>query len=42
MLKVIGALVISSFLLFVYCSCRVASETDKYTEEEDRNENESL
>lgn len=42
MLKVIGALVISSFLLFIYCSCRIASESDKYMEDKDKNENESL
>lgn len=33
MLKVMGALVISSFLLFIYCSCRMASESDKYMED---------
>ena len=42
MLKVIGALIISSFLLFIYCSCRIASESDKYMEDNDKNENESL
>lgn len=42
MLKVMGALVISSFLLFIYCSCRMAAESDKYMEDKDKNENESL
>ena len=42
MLKVIGAFIISSFLLFIFSSCRLASESDKYMEEIRKDENESL
>ena len=41
MLKIIGALIIGSFFVFIYCSCKLASESDKYMEEI-KNENESL
>lgn len=39
MIKIIGAIIIGSFLLFIFCCCRLASESDKYMEEIDRNEN---
>lgn len=42
MIKIIGAIIIGSFLLFIFCSCRIASESDKYMEDNDKNENESL
>lgn len=42
MLKSIGALIVSSFLLFIFCSCRLAAEADKYMEEIGKDENESL
>ena len=32
-IKIIIGLVISLFLLFIYCCCRVASEADKYLED---------
>jgi hypothetical protein len=32
-IKIIIGLVISLFLLFIYCCCRVASEADKHLED---------
>ena len=34
-IKFLIGLVISLFLLFIYCCCRVASDADKYLEELD-------
>ena len=31
-LKIIAGLIIGIFLLFIYCSCRVSSETDNREE----------